>query len=49
MADTNPDPIPTDYHGMVNLLRRYTMFLHHLVGDCSGHYSRGAQQPPTHL
>jgi hypothetical protein len=38
MADKNPDPIPTDYHGMVNLLRRYTMFLHHLVGDRSGHY-----------
>jgi hypothetical protein len=38
MADTNPDPIPTEYHGMVNLLRRYTMFLHHLVGDRSGHY-----------
>jgi hypothetical protein len=38
MADTNPDPIPTDYHGMVNLLQRYTMFLHQLVGDRSGHY-----------
>jgi hypothetical protein len=23
---------------MVNLLRQYTMFLHHLVGDRSGHY-----------
>jgi hypothetical protein len=38
MADTNPDPIPTDYHGTVNLLRRYTMFLQHLVGPRSDHY-----------
>jgi hypothetical protein len=38
MADTNPDPIPTDYHGTVNLLRRYTMFLQHLVGLRSPHY-----------
>jgi hypothetical protein len=38
MADTNPDPIPTDYHGTVNLLKRYTMFLQHLVGPRSPHY-----------
>jgi hypothetical protein len=38
MADTNPDLIPTEYHGMVNLLRCYTAFLHHLVGDRLGHY-----------
>jgi hypothetical protein len=38
MADTNPDPIPTDYHGTINLLRRYTMFLQHLVGTRSAHY-----------
>jgi hypothetical protein len=38
MADTNPDPIPTDYHGTVNLLRRYTVFLQHLVGPRSAHY-----------
>jgi hypothetical protein len=38
MADTNPVPIPTEYHGTVNLLRRYTTFLHHLVGDRLGHY-----------
>jgi hypothetical protein len=38
MADTNPEPIPADYHGTVNLLRRYTMFLQHLVGTRSAHY-----------
>jgi hypothetical protein len=38
MADTNPDPIPTDYHGTVNLLRRYTMFLQHIVGHRLAHY-----------
>jgi hypothetical protein len=38
MADTNPDPIPTDYHGTVNLLRRYTMFLQHTIGHRSAHY-----------
>ena len=38
MADSNPDPIPTDYHGTVNLLRRYTMFLQHIVGPRSAHY-----------
>jgi hypothetical protein len=38
MADTNPDPIPKDYHGTVNLLRRYTMFLQHIVGHRSAHY-----------
>jgi hypothetical protein len=38
MADTTPDPIPKDYHGTVNLLRRYTMFLQHTVGLRSDHY-----------
>jgi hypothetical protein len=38
MADTIPDPIPTEYHGAVNLLRRYTMFLQHIVGHRCGHY-----------
>jgi hypothetical protein len=38
MADTNPDPIPTEYHGTVNLLRRYTMFLQHIVGPRCTHY-----------
>jgi hypothetical protein len=38
MVDTNPDPIPTDYHGTVNLLRRYTVFLQHVVGPRSAHY-----------
>jgi hypothetical protein len=37
MADTNPDSIPTDYHGTVNLLRRYTIFLQHIVGPRSAH------------
>lgn len=37
MADTNPDLIPTEYHELVNLLRRYNVFLHHLVGDHLGH------------
>jgi hypothetical protein len=39
MADTNPDPISTGYHGSVNLLRRYTVFLQHLVGPRSAHYT----------
>jgi hypothetical protein len=33
-----PDPLPTDYHGLVNLLRRYVELLRHLVGDRSGHF-----------
>jgi hypothetical protein len=39
MADTAPDPIPTGYHGMVNLLRRYVGLLHRIVGDRCGHHT----------
>jgi hypothetical protein len=39
LADTTPDPIPTGYHGMVNLLRRYVGLLHHIVGDRCGHHT----------
>jgi hypothetical protein len=38
MADTVPDPIPTEYHGAVNLLRRYVTLLHGTVGDRCGHH-----------
>jgi hypothetical protein len=38
MADTTPDPIPTQYHGAVNLIRRYLAFLEHLVGGRCVHY-----------
>lgn len=37
-AETYPDPVPTDYHGLVNLLRRYVELLRHMVGDRSGHF-----------
>jgi hypothetical protein len=36
--ETTPDALPTEYHGMVNLLRRYVGFLHLVVGKCCGHY-----------
>jgi hypothetical protein len=56
MADTNLDPIPTEYHGTVNLLRCYKMFLQHIVGHQCTHYVRGSatdysgiEQPPTYL
>jgi hypothetical protein len=37
-AETSPDPLPTEYHGLVNLLRRYVELLRHLVGERSGHF-----------
>jgi hypothetical protein len=37
-SETMPDPLPTDYHGLVNLLRRYVELLRHLVGERSGHF-----------
>jgi hypothetical protein len=39
LADTTPDPIPTGYHGMVNLLRRYVGLLQYTVGDRCGHHT----------
>jgi hypothetical protein len=38
MADTVPDPIPTEYHRAVYLLRRYVTLLHQTVGDRCGHH-----------
>jgi hypothetical protein len=37
-SETTPDALPTDYHGLVNLLRRYVGFLRLIVGERSGHY-----------
>jgi hypothetical protein len=37
-AETLPDPLPTEYHGLVNLLRRYVELLRHMVGERSGHF-----------
>jgi hypothetical protein len=37
-AETTPDALPQEYHGLVNLLRRYVEFLRHIVGERSGHY-----------
>jgi hypothetical protein len=39
MADNNPNPIPTGYHGLVNPLQRYAVFLQHLVGARLAHYT----------
>jgi hypothetical protein len=39
LAETVPDALPADYHGLVNLLRRYVEFLRHIVGERSGHYT----------
>jgi hypothetical protein len=54
MADTNPGPIPTEYHGTANLLRCYTMFLQHIVGpQCTLYGSAtdhsGIEHPPAYL
>jgi hypothetical protein len=38
MSDTTPDPIPTEYHGTINLLRRYVEFLRRVVGDRCEHH-----------
>jgi hypothetical protein len=37
-ADTSPNSIPTEYHGLVNLLRWYVGFLQTVVGERCGHY-----------
>jgi hypothetical protein len=37
-AETLPDSLPTEYHGLVNLLRRYVELLRHMVGERSGHF-----------
>lgn len=40
MADTTPNPIPTEYHEMVNLLRRYYVgLLQHTTGNRCGHHT----------
>jgi hypothetical protein len=38
-SETTPDALPTEYHGLVNLLRRYVTFLRLLVGERCGHYT----------
>jgi hypothetical protein len=38
MAETTPDALPTEYHGLINLLRRYVEFLKHVVGERCLHY-----------
>jgi hypothetical protein len=37
-TESLPDPLPTEYHGLVNLLRQYVELLRHLVGERSGHF-----------
>jgi hypothetical protein len=38
MAETAPDAIPAEYHGMINLLKRYVELLRLVVGPRCGHY-----------
>jgi hypothetical protein len=38
MAETTPDALPTEYHDLINLLRRYVEFLKHVVGEHCLHY-----------
>jgi hypothetical protein len=38
MAETTPDAIPSEYHGMINLLKRYVELLRLVVGPRCGHY-----------
>jgi hypothetical protein len=38
MADTTPDPCPTNYFGTMNLLRRYVTLLQRSTGNRSGHH-----------
>jgi hypothetical protein len=38
MSNTTPDPIPTEYHGTINLLRRYVEFLRRVVGERCEHH-----------
>jgi hypothetical protein len=42
-SETSPDPLPTEYHGLVNLLRRYVELLRHLVGERSRHFVKVMQ------
>jgi hypothetical protein len=37
-AETTPDAIPSEYHGMINLLKRYAELLRLLLGPRCGHY-----------
>jgi hypothetical protein len=37
-AETTPDAIPSEYHGMINLLKRYVELLRLVVGPRCGHY-----------
>lgn len=37
-SETTPDPLPTEYYGLVNLLRQYVELLRHSVGERSGHF-----------
>jgi hypothetical protein len=37
-AETSPEALPTEYHCLVNLLKRYMEFLKYIVGERSSHY-----------
>jgi hypothetical protein len=39
LLDTTPGPIPTEYHGTVNLLRCYVKFLRQVVGKMCKHHA----------
>jgi hypothetical protein len=38
MAETTLDALPTEYYGLVSLLRRYIEFLRHIAGKQCGHF-----------
>jgi hypothetical protein len=38
LAETTPDAIPSEYHGLINLLRRYVELLRLILGPRCGHY-----------
>jgi hypothetical protein len=38
LAETTPDAIPSEYHGLVSLLRRYVELLRLILGPRCGHY-----------
>jgi hypothetical protein len=37
LANTTPDPIPTEYHGLTNLLQRYVELLRKEMGERCAH------------
>jgi hypothetical protein len=40
MADTTPDPRPTEYYGTANLSRRYVGLLQHTIGNQCEHHTK---------